>query len=605
MSIYCSQIYQRKPDLERTLTYDIIAYYVELGHQWPPRVDKLIPQRVSFVPIEKFLPDFFVQVYIFHGGYECVTLYDRWNEIRKKFALYQSPFTCPRYLQHIYHEILLPYERQRKTLEQPPPASCAEWTMSSLSLLGYTLKLVIHCEKEGICWKWGTIVAYHKENKLYKVLLDDGRNVLVHEKQLAQWQLGAFNPYASVVDEITKSCCCQRLRQCTSFSFCDKSFRLVTPSDKEKWLHEKGPVVSILSSTRRVVTEMPWEEEEEESSVLQGDAEDWEELLSNKVVYPQLEKKPTEQQRSDIVRCACGWQVDTGDMVECSVCKTWSHKYCIGVNAREWDKLMESDYKCFMCHPNGVKKGSLAHEVWKAIQSVLSQEQWAEHIRQIRQSECAGFLSSQHRDAYEAIDDTGMGDYHPVLAENPKACSPSSVYQKPSTPKLAYKRKNGGGGSHREKHFRRDSKPAPPPFVRVSEKEQKFLHRLRTFWKSCAQPLDVIPMFRGKPFDFYALYEGVKQRGGFRKVVENKQWPEIWKTMRNYYKESTDHSYQLKRYFEKYLKRFMEEYPMEEDEEEEEEKNPSNETNNSNNKNDDNNGVESTREESLSTTNEK
>lgn len=250
-------------------------------------------------------------------------------------------------------------------------------------------------------------------------------------------------------------------------------------------------------------------------------------------------------------------------MVECSVCKTWSHKYCIGVNANEWNKLMESDYKCFLCYSNGVKRGSLAYEVWKAIQSIVSQEQWLEDIQCTRKGASQlSCMNTANGDAYEAVDDTAMGDYHPVFAENPKPCS--TIQSHHCTPKLLYKVKKRNG---RDRFFRRgDSRPCVAPFVRVSEKEEKFLKRLRAFWESCSQPLDVIPMFRGKPFDFYALYEGVKRRGGLKKVIENKQWPEIWKTMRNYYKESTDHSYQLKRYFEKYLRRFMEECTVEDEE---------------------------------------
>ncbi|GJD06244.1 AT-rich interactive domain-containing protein 2 [Galdieria sulphuraria] len=547
MAIYCSQIYQTKPNLERNLTYDIIAYYVELGNQWPPSVDKDIPQKVSFVPIEKFLPDFFVEVYIFHGGYECVTIYERWNDIRKKFALYQSPYTCPRYLQRIYHEILLPYERQRKTLEQSPPSELRTGSISEIasSLLGYTLKLVTHSQKENVCWKWGTIVSYHMEKKLHQVILDDGRNILLNLEQV-HWQLGAWNPYATMVDEIAKCCFTHHPSSLKTFQRSNQSFRLVTPTmDKEETLHQEGQVISILATGALHSVEEKSELEYDDSSSC------WEESSLNKVIYPELDRKPTELQRFDIVRCPCGWQVDTGDMVECSVCKTWSHKYCIGVNPHEWDKLMESDYKCFMCHPSGVKK--------------VSQEQWSEHIHSVRQLEWTGLLSSLDRDAYEAMDDTGMGDYHPVFGENPQVVS--TMHQSQWTPKLLWKTKKKNG---RERCFRRDSRPAAPPFVRVSEKEKKFLDKLRSFWESCSQPLEVIPMFRGKPFDFYALYEGVKRRGGFKKVVENKQWPEIWKTMRNYYKESTDHSYQLKRYFEKYLRRFMEEYPIDEEDEVEE-----------------------------------
>lgn len=210
-------------------------------------------------------------------------MYDRWNDIRKKFALYQSPYSSPRYLQHIYREILLPYERQRKTLEQPPACSVSS---TPSSLLGYTVKLVIHSQGT-IGWKWGTLVSYDNEKKLYQVLLDDGRDIFVNLEQV-YWQLGAWNPYASIVDQIIRGSSLFDSRR-------NNSFRLVTPADKEEALRQEGPFISILASGAFA----SGQKKESHSEIYSDESFgcDWEDIALNKVVYPELDRKSTQLQR--------------------------------------------------------------------------------------------------------------------------------------------------------------------------------------------------------------------------------------------------------------------------------------------------------------------
>eukprot|EP00871_Galdieria_phlegrea_P002557 jgi/Galph1/3301/GphlegSOOS_G1998.1 len=547
MSVYCSELYRsnRKPgNFENDLIYDIIAYYVQLGNYWPPAKEKGIPCKVGFIPIEKFLPDFFINVYIFEGGYEFVTLYDRWNTIRKKLSLYRSPYTSPRYLQHIYHEILLPYERQRKAIEDQQSGDSTtikQEEMNPEKLVGYTIKLAT-CGHDGMTvWKWGTIVSYNQKTEEHSIILDEGLFIRVSLAQVT-WQIGTWNScamHAAFLLQKNSAWKPSNIVHDNIRKLKEEMFRISMDQTSVVSILKPSLVNKLLESSQRSIS-------------VSND------MLNGKIIYLELDKHPTETQRTDIVRCACGWQVDTGDMVECSICKTWSHKYCIGVNAVEWDKIIESDYKCFMCNPNGVKKGSLAYELVKAIQSVQSQDQWTEHIQSIRKSELqASQLTNQ--DVYETIDDTEVAKYHPVFAENLMDTNGHGGLSRRLTPKLASKVKAGRKpGKDRFGGIRKE-RPSAPPFVRVCEEEERFVRQLQAFWAARSQPMESIPMFRGKPFDFYALCEGVRQRGGFKKVVENKQWPEIWKTMRNYYKESTDHSYQLKKYFERYLKRFMEE----------------------------------------------
>ncbi|KAF6003213.1 hypothetical protein F1559_001257 [Cyanidiococcus yangmingshanensis] len=43
-------------------------------------------------------------------------------------------------------------------------------------------------------------------------------------------------------------------------------------------------------------------------------------------------------------------------------------------------------------------------------------------------------------------------------------------------------------------------------------------------------------------------------------VIAAKRWPEIWRTMRNYYRESTDHSFRLRIASQQYLTEFLKQY---------------------------------------------
>ncbi|KAK4530903.1 hypothetical protein CCYA_CCYA06G1760 [Cyanidiococcus yangmingshanensis] len=238
---------------------------------------------------------------------------------------------------------------------------------------------------------------------------------------------------------------------------------------------------------------------------------------------------------SDIVLCACGNMIDFGPMIQCSRCKGWSHKFCTGLNDTEWEQLQVQNarYQCWICAPRSTKPSSIAADAAQALASMRTGAKWNTIMGRIIESA-----------AMENAELVGMPPTRPRKGRMVDAVGAGS-----SLPR-----------THRSTGPRVATTEGAAPLVRDSIKENAFFEALATHWERKTGQSWQTPMFRGKLLDLYALYWGVKARGGIDAVIAAKRWPEIWRTMRNYYRESTDHSFRLRIASQQYLTDFLKQY---------------------------------------------
>jgi hypothetical protein len=239
---------------------------------------------------------------------------------------------------------------------------------------------------------------------------------------------------------------------------------------------------------------------------------------------------------SDIVLCACGNMVDFGPMIQCSRCKGWSHKFCTGLSDAEWEQLQlqNARYQCWICAPRSTKLGSIAADAAQALASIRTGAKWNTIMGRIIESA-----------AMENAELVGMPPTKPR-----KGRMVESVGTGSSLPR-----------THRSTGPRVATTEGAAPLVRDNTKESAFFEALAAHWERKTGQSWQTPMFRGKLLDLYALYWGVKARGGIDAVIAAKRWPEIWRTMRNYYRESTDHSFRLRIASQQYLADFLKQFP--------------------------------------------
>ena len=249
---------------------------------------------------------------------------------------------------------------------------------------------------------------------------------------------------------------------------------------------------------------------------------------------------------ADIVLCACGNMTDFGPMIQCFRCKGWSHKFCTGLSDAEWDRmqLQHARYFCWLCAPRNAKPGSVSGDAVQALASVRTGTRWNSIMARIVESaamenaQVVGeppFRPKKYRavEARTGIDSGGsssghlMGPFRGIRSTGPRVATTDGA----------------------------------TPLQRDPAREAAFYEALAHFWEQQTGVPWQMPVFRGKPLDLYALYCGVKRLGGIETVIARKRWPEIWRSMRNYYRESTDHSFRIRTASQQFLQAFLEAYP--------------------------------------------
>lgn len=285
----------------------------------------------------------------------------------------------------------------------------------------------------------------------------------------------------------------------------------------------KYPVASSPSAAEARITKRPY-----------GASNSMQQHHTDRHVVPASEA-PQPETPTDIVLCACGNVIDFGPMIQCSRCKGWSHKVCTGLSDAEWEQLQmqHARYQCWLCAPRNARPNSIAADAVQALASVRTGSKWNTIMGRIIESA-----------AMENAEIVGM-----PLSKPRKHRMVENIMTG-----------TGPGRTHRSSGPRVASTEGSVPLVRDSAKENEFFEALAAHWqRKTGQPWQT-PMFRGKLLDLYALYWGVKARGGIDAVIASKRWPEIWRTMRNYYRESTDHSFRLRVASQQYLADFLRQY---------------------------------------------
>lgn len=520
-------------DQQKDLLHDIIAYYVELGYPWPPYQHTQIPSHIGTVPIENLLVDLFRQVYLVRGGYMMVCRTQSWQQVQRALGLSKGSTSNTFFLETIYRVILLSYERERRRLETGETRKRQdiekphEWIGWSVKL-----QLIVHdLSGSNVLWLWGTVIAFRETFQEHIILLDIGRCISVHLDDIVvelgtldQTLSNALSPIPYNTPKVEAS-------------------PLNAPSSKMSawaWMSNQvftGVVASMEDQISVEYDLSPLLYHFETGKKLSELARSWTEpsrKQCTKELPPVISKY-----NMLIIRCVCGWNVDNGDMICCSQCRIWSHKHCVG-----WDDIVGEDalrfFRCFLCDPSVVPQSKLVQAVIQAVEGVRKQSKWSDIQERIQQGD---FWDQQYDDS------SSLSSTEKTKSEDNAHPISSTIQGWRSSKRL----KN----NVREIRGRKRARVQAPPFVRKEDEEKQFYKSFLNFWKMKGKPLQKIPMFRGKPFDFYALHVGVRDRGGEEAVIDNKQWPEIWKTMNNYYKESTDHSFQLRRYYEMYLKDFV------------------------------------------------
>lgn len=243
----------------------------------------------------------------------------------------------------------------------------------------------------------------------------------------------------------------------------------------------------------------------------------------------------------DIVLCACGNNIDYGPMIQCVRCRGWAHKFCTGFSDAEWEalQLQHAHYLCWLCNPRAAKACSMAADAAQALAAVRTGAKWNTIMSRI--------VESARMEGMEVV---GEPRSQP---KRHRATAVSTAHSGGGG--------GGGGGGGTSRAPRIATTEGAIPFHRDPHKETQFFDALAWYWENEARRGKwVMPPFRGKALDLYALYCGVKARHGIDAVIANKQWPDIWRTMRNYYKESTDHSFRIRTLAQKYLAGFLQRY---------------------------------------------
>eukprot|EP00871_Galdieria_phlegrea_P002775 jgi/Galph1/3499/GphlegSOOS_G2122.1 len=545
-------------DQEKDLLHDIIAYYVELGNPWPPYQNTEIPSRIGQIPMENLLTDLFRQVYMVREGYQNVCRNHSWLQVKQALAIPNSLSSAPEWLERIYRFILLPYERERRRLEANESKQLKDIT-DPYDLIGWTLKLQLifnGLDGNSVQWLWGTVVGYQSLLEKHVILLDNGiwisvnlddvfvelgtlddslrsalknrfmRNKLSPNHPSTNSSFSSLLPVSSCQNHAVKAPSCNTRSSLAWMG--NEVFTGVSSPIEEHLLieYDLSPQVYYFEKGRKLsILARSWTEPSRKS-----DTKDQPISISK---YNML-----------IIRCICGCNIDNGDLVACSICRVWFHKVCVG-----WEPISNAGhpFRCFLCDPSSQVSSQWMQMISQAIEKVRSQPKWSDIKERIQQGD---FWDHQ-----EAPFSSSSSSSSTVKGASKQSKDQDNAF---SSSIRAWKSSKRLKSNVRESTKTINKRPRiqAPEFVRCPQEEAQFYISFRSFWNARGRPIDKLPMFRGKPFDFYALFVGVRDRGGEQAVIDNKQWPEIWKIMNNYYKESTDHSYQLRRYYEIYLKAY-------------------------------------------------
>jgi len=597
--LLCSQLLKYhgpSGDQQKDLLHDIIAYYVELGNPWPPYQHSQIPSHIGSIAIENLLVDLFRQVYLVRSGYTMVCRNQSWQQVQRALGIPKGTTSHPFFLETIYRVILLPYERERRRLETGETRQRQD-IQSTHDWIGWSIQVQLVLDdlsgSHGLRL-WGTVLAFRPALEEHIILLDIGRCISVHLDDVVV-QLGTFDhELANALTSILQPTADNTLapsnhkedgniiavrdagcssNQTTTTTMAIAKEPLCAPSSNLAL----GPLAWVSNV---VFTGMSASSSSQDHLFIEYDLSPLLYHFDTGKKLSELARSWTEPSRKRcakepppvvskytmlIIRCVCGCNVDNGDMIRCSQCKIWSHKRCVG-----WENITDEDtllhFRCLFCDPGVVPQSKLVQCIVQAIEEgVRKQPKWSDIQERIQEGD---FWDHQYEDASSSQSSSEKAkisrDHAPPHPSHFTNSSATTIQGWRSTKRLKNNVREITKG-------RKRARVQAPPFVRNEEEEKQFYKEFLQFWKTKGKPIQKIPMFRGKPFDFYALYVGVRDRGGEEAVIDNKQWPEIWKLMNNYYKESTDHSFQLRRYYEMYLKEFANHRERETGKKEEEE----------------------------------
>ncbi|EME31228.1 DNA binding / transcription factor [Galdieria sulphuraria] len=497
-------------DQQKDLLHDIIAYYVELGNPWPPYQHSQILSHIGPIPIENLLVDLFRQVYLLRGGYMMVCRNQSWQQVQHALCIPKSPTSNTLFLETIYRVILLSYERERRRLETGETRQRQD-IGNPHDWIGWSIKLqlILHdlSGSNGI-WLWGTVIAFRATLQEHIILLDIGRWISVHLDdvvvELGTLDHALFNALSHIqvsqVGEMDHNDCSSN-----GMLFLESNGPSNAPSSKL-------PLSSMALMSNEVFTGVA--SPVEDHLFIEYD-------LSPQLYHFETGRKISELARSWtepcrkrcmkdlppviskysmlIIRCICGCHVDNGDMICCSQCRVWSHKRCVG-----WENITNEDtlhtFRCFLCDSLVVPQSKLVQSVIQAVEGVRKQSKWSDIQERIQQGD---FWDQQYEDSSSH---SSTEKAHSFSEENAHRYS-STIQGWRSTKRLKNNVREIAKGHKR-------ARVQAPPFLRKEDEEKQFYKAFLQFWKMKGKPLQKIPMFRGKPFDFYALHVGVRDRGG-------------------------------------------------------------------------------------------
>eukprot|EP00186_Timspurckia_oligopyrenoides_P003233 CAMPEP_0182447710 /NCGR_PEP_ID=MMETSP1172-20130603/19118_1 /TAXON_ID=708627 /ORGANISM="Timspurckia oligopyrenoides, Strain CCMP3278" /LENGTH=445 /DNA_ID=CAMNT_0024644251 /DNA_START=537 /DNA_END=1874 /DNA_ORIENTATION=- len=241
------------------------------------------------------------------------------------------------------------------------------------------------------------------------------------------------------------------------------------------------------------------------------------------------------------VRCACGIRLRTEHLIVCVECTCFMHKFCAGIGIQPLEVLgnghekldlpdapieqSNAHFKCFICAPDACVKGSLADDVAQEMIALRNSEQWASLRDEIEQS--AVQESASRRAAKAASKKSKNTSRNRAVIPNPVR------------------------------------KTVVPRDAGIAERQ--FLAAWQRYWYERGEDYTELPTFRGPQLDLYALYTGVRDRGGLQAVIQGKMFKQVWVTMRNFYPAATDFSYKLKQLYQTYIVPYVRDGPSDEE----------------------------------------
>ena len=80
---------------------------------------------------------------------------------------------------------------------------------------------------------------------------------------------------------------------------------------------------------------------------------------------------------SEVTRCACGLQADSGTMIACDQCNTWQHRICMGYRRKS---EVPKRYYCHICRPDDIRTNCVAHPRFKERMAMKDEEDRCEPI---------------------------------------------------------------------------------------------------------------------------------------------------------------------------------------------------------------------------------